>query len=217
MEDSDFQQKSAQIRQLASVPPEKLAEHLGATHQTLQNVAPNIAPHVHSTAFNAINFLNSRLPGAGNELIQDPHQEPSKAEKSQWLDLHSVVNNPLSVLDHVQNGTLNHHHVEALNTVYPDLHAEMVSKIGEQLGKLKSIGKELPYQKRLQVGMLMGSPLDSTMTPQSMQAAMMANRGANIQTQGKQPKKASGVELDQFNKVNEMAATPLQKRQIGKD
>lgn len=216
MEDNEYQDKSSQIRQLASVPPEDLAEHLGKTHQVLQNVAPNIAPHVHATAFRAINFLNGKLPGNGNELAQDPEQEPSRAQKSQWLDLHSVVNNPLSVLDHVENGTLNHHHMEALTSVYPDLHQEMVSKMAEHLGDMKMKGKELPYQRRLQVGLLMGQPLDSTMTPQSMQAVMAANAGASAPSQGR-PKKASGAELDQLNKVNEMAMTPQQKRLSSKD
>lgn len=216
MEENEYQKKSMHIRRLAALPPEDLIDHLANTHQMTQNVAPNIAPHVHSTAMRAIEFLNGKLPNAGNELIQDSNEEPSKAQKRQWLDLHSVVNNPTSVLSHIENGTLNHHHVEALQSVYPDIHSEMVSKMGEQLGRLKTKEHELPYKKRLQIGLLMGSPLDSTMTSASMQAAINANRGANVQTQGGGNHKASAVELKQMNKVNEMAQTPLEKRQTGK-
>lgn len=214
--DSEYQSKSAPIMRLASLPPDQLADHLSQTHQAVQTVAPNIAPHVHATAFRAIQFLNSKLPGMGNELAQDRIQEPSRAQKKEWLELHSVVNDPASVLQHAEKGTLNHQHMEALQSVYPDLHAEIASKIGEQVGKLQAGGKELPYARRMQVGLLMGQPIDSTMTPQSMQAAMMANQGAVTKTQGA-PKRASGAELDQLNKVNELAMTPLEKRQAGKD
>lgn len=215
MEDGEFEEKSGLIQKLGNLPPDQLATHLANTHPVIQAVAPNMAPHVHSAAINAIQFLNGKLPRGGNELIQDAPTQPSLAQQSQWLNLHSVVNNPLSVLDHVENGTLNQHHIEALQSVYPDLHAEMATKIGEQLGKLKMKGQELPYHKRLQIGMLMGAPLDSTMTPQSMQAIINSQGPQQAQRQAKEqakkPKPATGVELDQINKVNEMAENPLQR------
>ena len=51
------------------------------------------------------------------------------------------------------------------------------------------------------------------MQPMALQAIMRANAGA--QRPQSQPKKATGVELKQINKVDAMAETKLQKRQLG--
>jgi hypothetical protein len=214
----DFHSKSNQIRQLAGMPTDQLIDQLSNEHSNLSEIAPNIAPEIHSTAINAIQYLNSKLPHVGNELAQDTHIPPSKAQKTQWLDLYDTVNNPISVLDHVKNSTLNRHHMEIMKTIYPELHQEMVSKMNEHLGDLKMKEKELPYRLRATMGMFMGQPLDSTMTVPVMQSVINSNRGA-ISQETQQPgnsKKASGVELKQINKVDALYETPSQARQINK-
>jgi hypothetical protein len=216
--DAEYKQKSGNIRQLASLSPDQLVDHLTAAHPHIATVAPGIAPHVYSTATNAIQYLNSKLPNAGNELLQDKQLPPSAAQRNGWLDLHKTVDDPLSVLDHVNKGTLHSGHIDALKSVYPDLHQEMVQKTLEHLGGMRMKGQELPYAKRLSIGKLIGMPLDSTMTQQNMQTIMQAaspNTGPAAQgTKG--PKKPSGPDLAQLNKVNELALTPDQARQVPK-
>lgn len=217
MNANEYDTKAGQIRQLNGMPPDQLANGLASVHQKLSEVAPNIAPHIHTTAINAIQYLNSKLPNAGNELPMDSEEGPSKAQKSQWLQLHETVNNPLSVLDHVKNGTLGGHHVEAIKTVYPDLHQEMVNKMNEEIGALKAKGQSVPYKLRSGIAQLTGSPLDSSMTPQHMQSIMMSQMGQQMnQKASGAPKKASGSELSQINKVSGMYATAEQSRQMGK-
>src|ERR1700679_1497697 len=116
---NDYGDKSTQIRQLAGMQPDQLVDHLTNAHPNISQVAPNIAPHVFSAATNAIQFLNSKLPSHGNELPQDKAPGPSQQQKNAWLDLHKTVSDPVSVLNHVKNGTLNSHHLEALQSVYP--------------------------------------------------------------------------------------------------
>jgi hypothetical protein len=210
---NDYDQKSSQIRQLAVLNPDQLVDHLTNAHPNISNVAPNVAPHVFSTATNAIQFLNGKLPSHGNELPQDRAPGPSSVQKRAWLDLHEAVSDPVSILSHVKNGTLNSHHLEALQSVYPDLHQEMISKITDHLGSLQSKDKQLPYGKRMAISKFIGQPLDSTMTPQNMQAVLASAGQQQAQSQAG-PKKASGKELDQINKVNEIYQTPLQQREI---
>jgi hypothetical protein len=82
---------------------------------------------------------------------------------------------------------------------------------------MKLKGQTVPYQKRMMLGKLMGMPLDSTQTFQSAQAILMANRGAQApQTQQSGPKKASGPELSQINKVNALDQTASQAHQAAK-
>lgn len=204
---NDYGSKSTQIRQLAVLPPDQLVDHLNNAHPNISTAAPNIAPHVFSAATNAIQFLNSTLPSHGNELPQDQAPGPSTQQKNAWLDLHKTVSDPVSVLDHVKNGTLNSHHMEALTSVYPDLHQEMVSKMSPHLGD-----KQLPYSRRMAISKFIGQPLDSTMTPESFQA-ILSSSASQTQSGQPAPKKASGVELNQLNKVNQLYQTPLQSRE----
>ncbi len=215
MEKSEYLKKSIKIRQLAALPAGKLVEQLAQNHPGIESVAPNIAPHVHSTAINAVQFLNSKLPGAGNELIQDKQIEPSVAQTRAWLDLHKVVSDPTSIFEHVNNKTLNRHHIEAMRSVYPDLHGEIVHKIQERLGDMKAKGQSLPYEKRVMLSKLAGAPLDSTMTQQNAAAIIQsAAPKQNPQSASSAPKKASGVELNQINKTNQIYATDSQSRQL---
>jgi len=214
---NDYDAKATQIRQLANMPPDQLVDHLTTAHPNISNVAPNIAPHVFSAATNAIQFLNSKLPSHGNELPQDISPGPSQQQKNKWLDYHETVNDPVSVLKHVKEGTLNNHHLEALQSVYPDLHQEMITKMTEHLGQMQSQDKRLPYAKRMAVSKFIGQPLDSTMTPQSVQAILSSasqNSGQSPQASKGTSRKASGKELDQINKVNQIYSTPLQQREL---
>lgn len=214
MTNEGFQEKSDQIRQLASLPPERFSEHLANLHNTLDASAPNIATHIYASANNAVQFLNSKLPKMGNELIQDKLPELSELSKNKWLKTYHAVNDPLSVLDHVDKGTLTHEHVEALRSVYPELHQDMSNQILEHLGKMKMNGKQLPSSKKLAISKFLGMPIDSSLTPQSLQAIINANAGAQKPMQPKAPQKASNAELSQINKVNPIYRTGPQQLQF---
>lgn len=218
-ENEDYLEKSGQIRELAALPPEELTQHLSNTHNTLDAIAPTLATHVYSSAANAIHFLNSKLPNMGNELIQDKLPTPSRAQQEMWLNLHSLVDNPLSVLEHVNNGTVNNHHIEALQTVFPELHQEMIQKSIEELGKLKMNKTQLPYYKRVAISKFIGQPLDSTLTPQGMQSIIKAagpNQGPEAQQAQGGPKRESQGALREVDQANQLDPTNLQARQIQK-
>lgn len=216
MQTNDYGEKSGNIRQLAAMSPDQFIDHLTTIHPHISTAAPNIAPHVFSAATNAVQFLNSKLPHAGNELPQDQIPEPSIAQKKAWLDLHGLVNNPTSVLDHVNNGTLNSHHMEAMRSVYPDLHQEMAQKISEELGARHLSGEQIPYQKRISISKFIGQPVDSTLTKPNLMAIINSANQNTAQSQAGAPKKASNVELKQINKVNSLYQTPSQARAVDK-
>jgi hypothetical protein len=217
MGSDDFDTKSTQIRQLSSLPMDQLTEHLANTHPMLDTVAPGIAPHVHAAASNAIQFLASKLPNMGNELPEDDLPTISKSNKKDWMDLHEAVSNPLSVLDHAKNGTLTQNHVAALKTVYPDLHQEIVQKLQSELTEHKENGGTLSNSRKRAIGMLMEAPLDSNHTFIAAQTIMNANAGAQRpQTAQQTPKKATGVELKQIDKTDDLYQTSDQAREMRK-
>lgn len=208
----DYDSISDKIENLSATPPAQLADQMNKSG--INKVAPNVSPHLMSTASNALGFLQSKLPPKGNDFLDD-HSEPSEMDKHRFMIYHKVVSDPASVIDHIKDGSLNGQHMEALSTVYPDLHQDMKSKMLEGLADMHADGRKLDYHQRQAMSLFLGRPLDSTMTPQASQAIIQS---AGIQQAQRQQatsqKKASGVELKQINKVDSLYATPLQARAI---
>lgn len=208
----DYQSKTDEIRNLATMPQDQLVNHLSSLHNTLGDSVPNIAPQIHTTAANAIAYLNQKIPVVGNDMIQDKEMKPSKSQQKSWLDLHSVVNDPASILEKANKGTLTSEDVDAVKSVYPDLHQEITQKIIEKLGDYKSKDKSLPYGKRIALAKIVGAPLDSAMSFQSMQAIINSSQNdveASAPQQEKSSKPSQAV-LGQINKVNQQVQTQTQ-------
>ena len=213
-----FNKRSADIRDLSGLPLEELSSFLTDSNPGLDLAAPNIAPHAYATSVNAVQYLNGKLPPGGQDNIQDGESRISRSQQVAWLDLYKTVNDPLSVFEHLENGTLTHEHVEALTAVYPGLHQEISTKLMEELGNQKFNGGRLPYHKRLAVSKFLGMPLDSTMTPASMQAIIgSASANTGPAAQASEQTKLSGPAITQISKVNQLYPTPIQSRQISKN
>ena len=211
----EYNKKSNQIRQLAAMPQEQLTDHLSQLHDTINSVAPNIMPHIHATAINAIQFLNSKLPTTGNQMVQDRVVPLSEVQKRQWLNLHSIVDDPIKILDHVNNGTLNNQHLELMHSIFPDIHREMADKLRLELGSLHMKNKQLPYAKRQSIAKFISEPIDSTMTQQAAQAIILSSTATTAkQQQMNKQHKASSTELTQIDKVNKMALTSTQANEL---
>ena len=161
----------------------------------------------------AVNYLNSLKPTQAKSGPLDEISPIDKGAEGRYHRALEIAQRPLMALHYAKEGTLLPQDIKTLSTIYPGLMKSMVNKIGEELIEAQTKGTEIPYKQRISIGMLIGQPLDSTMQPMALQAIMRANAGA--QRPQSQPKKATGVELKQINKVDAMAETKLQKRQLG--
>ena len=187
--------------------------------QNMINIGGNIgdslpvhAETIGSKAVNAVNYLNGLKPQRfknGPLSNLSPPDPLAEAKYNRHLDL---ANNPSLILQHAKDGTLGHQDLTTLNTLYPALAQSMRTKAYAAIVDAKEKGQQIPYKQRMGLSSLIGEPLDYTITPQAMVAIIQANGGAQTQQQQKEPKKASGVELKQINKTNELAETPTQTR-----
>ncbi len=215
----EYKQKSNEIMRLASLPPDEFSTHLNLVHNTLDAVAPNVAPHIYATAANAVNFLASKLPKSQNPMVQDDSHGPSTIQQRAWLNLHKLVNDPLTIFDHVNNSTINSHHIQALQSVYPDLHQEMINQTLEEIGKRKISGEKIPYAKRVALSKFIGQPLDSTMSLGSMQAIIKSagpQQAASAPAQGKPKKAPTGAQIKALSETSDIYKTDIQARQSNK-
>ena len=182
----------------------------------LGHYMPDQAAGLGALAATSTEYLNSLKPKTPPMGPLDTPPPPDKMQTAQYDRQVDIAQQPLLILQHVKDGTLQPQDITTLTMLYPQLKASLLKEASEALIAAKSEGTEIPYRQKMSMSLLLGQPLDSTMTPFAMQSIMKAQGPQQMQQQSKGPKKASGVELNQINKVNSMAETPLEHRQIDK-
>jgi hypothetical protein len=119
--------------------------------------------------------VNSYLNGIrplpnGQQLPFDA--PPLQAEQKRSYDKAlGIAVQPLSVLNHVKEGTLTPEHVTHLNGMYPELYSHLQKKILEKVSEGQLDGEKPNYRVRQGLSMMMAAPLSSEMTPMNIQAA----------------------------------------------
>lgn len=174
--------------------PELLINKMVKNTGALSQAAPETAQSVRNTTVNAIDFLETKLPKNPSpetsfDLLRRRWQ-PSSMEIAKFERYAEAVFNPTSVLDDLESGAMTREQVEALRAVYPELYKEIQSQVMETLPKLE---KEISYDKRLQLGILLDIPTDQSLIPEHIA--------------GLQASYAQGQQYDQNNTATAVNST----------
>lgn len=187
------------------------------------NIGHYMQPHktaATALAATASNYFQNLKPKQPQARPLDPETPKSPIEEHAYNQALDVAQQPIMVLQHAKNGTLLPVHVQTLNTLYPALHDQIASKLAQGMIEAKQNGQKISYELRQGLSMILGYPVDSTMSPSSIQAIVLANGGAQSQVQQsaqkQQRKPATNKAISQINKVNALYATPTQTRQMEK-
>lgn len=118
-------------------------------------------------------YLLAHAPVKPREI--DPHDltpqlkdiKPDPVQLIEYGQRVQVVEDPTSVFDELEQGTLTPTHVDALRTVYPAIYEQMRTNVWDEL----TSAKEKPgYYQRIQLGTLLDVPADKSLEPQNIQA-----------------------------------------------
>jgi hypothetical protein len=167
----NYEQKVDKINNLSN-DPQVLMEHLEKSTGAMYDAAPNISQGIHNTMTAAVNFLKTKIPAPGPQFPMSEEWEPSQVQKDQFLDYYTTVNDPLSTLDSIKDGTLNNRQVEALQAVYPHMLTDLRSKLTQDLHKGKD--SDMSYASKIALAKFIGTPMDANMTVPSMAVNQMA-------------------------------------------
>lgn len=178
---------------------------------------PNHATGIAQTTAQATNYFNQLKPTQSVMSPLDPVPPIDKQAQATYNRALDIAQQPLMVLQHVRDGSLQPQDMTTLRTLYPGLHDQMIKKVTEQLIQNKDSVQNLSYGQRNSLNTLIGgAPIDSTMSPQAAQAIINSASPQQPQQQqtkgGREPGKASGKELEQINKVSALYQTSLQAR-----
>lgn len=197
-----------------STNPEALIEKLSQSTAPISETAPNTMDALSAGVGKAVNFLAPKVPTPQKPAPLDPELPPAKAEITKFNRYANIVDNPVSVLRHVKNGTVLPQDLETLNIVYPTLYNQMKQAVMDNM--ITTVSKkpawEIPYKTRLGLSMFLGQNLDSSLSPQSIQFSQLAlTQAAQEQAQKQQMQtRPSKVGMRQMN-FNEYDQTRAQK------
>lgn len=183
----------------------------------LSHYLPDHSVAAAATAATASQYFSQLKPKRAQANPLDKPAPVDRFQQAKYERQLDIAQQPLLVLQHAKEGTLQAQDVKTLNVLYPGLAKKMGTQIYGEMVKSISEGKQVPYKQRLSLGLLLAQPLDSTMTPLTMQSIMLSNapKAAPPQAQGK-PKKASKSTASSMEKVNKLYATPQQAREASR-
>jgi hypothetical protein len=117
------------------------------------------------------NYLNSVKPQKNPQKLLLDQAMPTRAQDRTYDNALALAVSPLSIMKHVKNGTLQQEHVKHLNALYPELVQHLQKKITARLMQAHLDEDSLPGKTKQAMALLLGSPLETWMTPQGIMAA----------------------------------------------
>jgi hypothetical protein len=200
--------------------PGYLVDVLTENTEVIRDVAPNITQAMQVTTSRGVLFLQSKIPQEGERRLLSRPLDPSPAELAKFGRYQQIVEDPVSVLSELKNGTLTVEHMEALLSVYPTLYGQMKeSVLNDFVNQSEEERDSIPHSLKVSLSLFLGEDLVSTLSAESISANQQTLMGPS-QQQEKQDqmsaenqgrKKATGQKgLDKLNLSQEIK-TPMQK------
>lgn len=181
-----------------------LQERLGINTLRLTKHAPETAVAVQNKVVNIAHFLQSKMPKDARQTgaldLKRSKWKPSSTQLAKFERYVEAAEHPLNILEDLKTGTVSPEQVETLKAVYPDLYKRIQSSVMEQV----STAENIPYSKRLQLGLLLDIPADSSLTP-----AVIKSLQTTFKTT--EPEKEPAPTRLQSLKVNNSLQTPVEK------
>lgn len=191
---------------------DQMEHHAGDVH----NGAPNVGQSLNNSMVTGLQFLQSKIPKPTMDLPLSKKWTPSETQKKTFMRYYSAVNDPVSVLKQVKNGTLTNEAMEALTMVHPELLKQMQKEL---LSSLRAPGaKKMNYATKIGVAKFLHAPLDQNMLPQVITANQLSLSGPQLGNQSA-PKNKDSFRQSGIQKMNpsERAATQTRDTELDRD
>jgi len=124
-----------------------------------------------ATVTRQMNYLAQLKPKPFQPSPLDKPIEPSTAAMARYNRALSIANQPLVVLQHIKNGTLQPSDVQDLQTMAPGVAAKIGQHLSNAMINAQADGTPIPYRTKMGLSLFLAQPMDASMTPQSIMSA----------------------------------------------
>jgi hypothetical protein len=161
------------------------------------------------------NYLNSLRPLKNQPKLAFDDVMDQRDKLKSYNQALDIANHPLTVLQHIKNGTIETDHVKHLNNLYPEVYGHLQKKLTERITKAQMKGEKPPFKVRQGMSMFMNVPLSGEFKPQNIQAAQATFQIQKQQQAIPQPKKKTSAigKSSQHHMLANQAAIGRQQRQ----
>jgi hypothetical protein len=154
------------------------------------------------------NYLSSLKEPSIQSRLPFDKKIKNKEQEREYGKAINLANNPLSILNHVKDGTLTPRQMKHFTSMYPELYNSVSKKMTKRLMEHQIDEETKPkYKTRQAMSLFLGSHLDSTLIPQNIQAAQMVFINQKAQ------KQAAMNNTSSLNKAGKNAMTDDQARE----
>jgi hypothetical protein len=180
----------------------KIAAHLAP----VATVDPLLADRLETAAARRIEFLASKLPRRPElgVLVGPDRWRPSSMEMRKFARYVAATEDPYGVVERLTDGMVTPEDAEAVQAVYPEIHADVTRQILETLPARKST---LPYRRQLALSIFTGVPIAASTDPMVIAALQATFAGEEGSAGGTQAPVASPA----FGSVTKPEPTPAQQ------
>lgn len=151
---------------LANSDPTEQTRQLTARVGGLAHSAPMAFSGVVKSATQANDYLRSQLPTpnirTANSLTPNAEKpRVSSVEQRRFLNKYEAVQDPLAALRQLSVGKLDLDQIDAVKATAPELYDQIRSGVAL---KLAASGQEMPFKRRIQLGLAFELPADKSLT-----------------------------------------------------
>lgn len=183
-----YEQVAARVAAAASNPM-ALADHTASAVGHVAQSAPHVAQAMSATIQKAVQVVQQKLPpppSSQGTLVPRIRQAPNDSARATLLRAIRGTD-PVETLRDIKAGRLSRDQVEVFKGSMPKLYEQKQQELLEGYAELVSKGKDLTYEKQIQLGKFLGRPIAPTMAPRfigTVQSVVYGERKAQGQPQG---------------------------------
>ncbi len=184
---------------------EKIYDQL-APVRALSPIAADRMETIQARKFEYLSNKIPRKPDPAAYQVGPDHWHPSEMQMREFARIVAAVEDPMSVVERLTDGTVTPEEAEAFREVYPEMYRDIQQQI---MGELPKLQKTLPYKRRLALSIFSGVPVDPAMDPSILsvlQGQYALEPGTEGGTQAPKPQPA-------FGSVKAEQGTPAQRRE----
>ena len=197
---------------MPEAPTKEAAQPLLAGTDALATHYPEQAMLMSAAKARVNNYLTSVKPQAPIGQLPFDSQIKNKDQEKTYNQALDIANHPISILDHVKNGTLDASHMKHFTSMYPEIYNQMSKQMTQKIMEAKIKGQKPDYKVRQGMSLFLGAPMDSTFTPASIQAAQSVYANKAQQAAPNAPVTKNKSNTSKLDKVSKSYMTDDQAR-----
>lgn len=164
------------------------------------------------------NYLNNQRPQENSARLPFDSKIDDKSKNKDYDNILDLAIQPLSILSAVKDGSLTPSKMQHFTQMYPEVYRTLSNKLTQKITDAQLNDEKPSYSLRQSLSLFLGAPLDSSFTPQSIQAAqgIYAQKAQQQQNQINEPagNKSSASKMDKFYKSYQTPNQASLQRQI---